>query len=87
MPHLIQGGIVESNGTPQDDKTLTEREVLRNRKILREREVHERTSLSRTTRWRMEQEGKFPLRRQISERRVGWLESEIDDWVLARKIA
>ena len=53
-------------------------------RILPEPIVHEITSLSRTTRWRLEQKGKFPKRRQISANRVGWLESELRDWLRER---
>ena len=55
--------------------------------FLREREVHRRTGLSRTTRWRLERDGKFPRRRLISPGAVGWLESEISDWIASRKVA
>ena len=53
-------------------------------RFINERECREITSLSRVTRWRMERAGTFPRRRQISPNRVGWLESEIRDWVEAR---
>lgn len=53
-------------------------------RFMREGEVKRRTGLSRTTRWRMEQTGDFPRRRQLSPNSVGWLECEIDDWMLAR---
>ncbi len=39
------------------------------------------TSLSRVTRWRMENQGKFPKRRKISQNRIAWIASEISDWV------
>ena len=56
-------------------------------RFLREREVQGITGLSRTTRWRLEREGKFPARRQISDNAVGWLESEISDWIASREAA
>ena len=37
--------------------------------------------------WRLEREGKFPRRVRLGESRHGWLESEIDDWVLERMAA
>jgi prophage regulatory protein len=37
--------------------------------------------------WRLEREGKFPRRVQLGENRHGWLESEIDDWLLERMAA
>jgi prophage regulatory protein len=37
--------------------------------------------------WRLEREQKFPKRVPLSESRHGWLESEIDDWLLERMAA
>ena len=56
-------------------------------RILREPECKAVTGLSRSTRWRLEQEGKFPARRQISPSAMGWLESEISDWIASREAA
>jgi prophage regulatory protein len=47
--------------------------------------VQEVAALSRVTIWRMERDGKFPRRRQISANSVGWLKSEIDAWVDSRE--
>lgn len=55
-------------------------------KIMKKSEVVKKVGLSPVTIWRLEKDGKFPRRRQLSERRVGWVESEIDDWIKARKI-
>ena len=64
--------------------SLTETEQVD--RILSEPAVHAITSLSRTTRWRLEQKDKFPKRRQLSARRVGWLESELNAWLAAREV-
>ena len=53
-------------------------------RFLREREVRHMTGLSRSTRWRLERAGKFPLRRSLSENAIGWLESEIQAWLATR---
>jgi len=53
-------------------------------KIVREQECKEITGLSRVTRWRLEQTGKFPGRRHISPGTVGWLLSEIEEWLKSR---
>ena len=58
--------------TPQDDR------------FLREAEVRHITGLSRTTRWRLERDGKFPRKRQISKNAVAWLASEIKSWMAER---
>lgn len=55
-------------------------------RFIREPLVHEITGLSRTTRWRLEREGKFPARRKLSDNAVGWVESEIRDWIASRQI-
>lgn len=36
--------------------------------------------ISRSTAWRLEKAGKFPRRRQISAKSVGWLRSEVEAW-------
>ena len=47
--------------------------------------VQEVSALSRVTVWRMERDGKFPRRRQLSANSVGWLKSEVDAWVETRE--
>jgi prophage regulatory protein len=56
-------------------------------RFVREPEADEITGLSRTTRWRLEKEGKFPSRRRISDRCTGWLMSEIQAWLRQREEA
>lgn len=51
-----------------------------NDRIVRENECKHLTGLSRTTRFMLEKEGKFPSRRKIGGNRVGWLLSEINEW-------
>jgi len=53
-------------------------------KFLRFHSVRDRTGLSRSTIWRLERRGEFPKHRRISVNAVGWLEQEIDEWMLAR---
>jgi prophage regulatory protein len=50
-------------------------------RILGEPEVHRLTNLSRTTRWRLEREGKFPKRLRLSGNRIGWRADEILAWI------
>ena len=49
--------------------------------MLRSREVQQRTGLSRTTIWRLEREGSFPKRVQISRNAVAWRESDVAAWI------
>ncbi len=50
-------------------------------KLLPLKEVCNRTGLSKVSIWRLEREGNFPKRRQISPGRVGWLNSDINNWI------
>lgn len=49
-------------------------------KNLRLEEVKLITSLSASTIWRLEKEGTFPKRHQISKRAVAWKASAIQEW-------
>ncbi len=53
-------------------------------RILRRTECERATGLSESTLWRLEQRGQFPRRRRISKHAVGWLESEIQQWIRER---
>lgn len=53
-------------------------------KFIREPECKNITGLSRCTRWRLEKAGKFPARRKISQNTVGWLSSEIEEWMRSK---
>jgi prophage regulatory protein len=46
--------------------------------------VVQRTGLSRTTVWRLERRGLFPARRQISPGTIGWIATEVEDWINRR---
>lgn len=54
--------------------------LLRDR-LINDRECARLTSLSRTTRWRLQRNGLFPKAKSISPGRVAYLESEILAWV------
>lgn len=49
--------------------------------ILRLPAVKARTGLSRSTIYLRIAQGKFPARYSLGARAVGWLESEISDWI------
>jgi prophage regulatory protein len=46
--------------------------------------VRERTSLSRTTLWRLVTQAQFPPPVQISVNRIAWSEQAIADWIAGR---
>ena len=53
-------------------------------RILNSNEVVKKIGWSEVTVWRMERAGLFPKRINLSDRRVGWKESEIEDWLDSR---
>src|SRR5271169_5500355 len=53
-------------------------------KVLRLPDVQQRVGLSRASSWRLERQGLFPSRRQLSENAVGWIDDEADKWVRER---
>ena len=53
-------------------------------KILRLPEIKIRTGLSRSTIYLRISEGIFPAQVSLGERAVGWLESDVDDWLAAQ---
>ena len=40
--------------------------------------------ITRVTLWRLERDGLFPKRHRISPNRVGWLESDLRNWIAER---
>ncbi|UHC80880.1 AlpA family transcriptional regulator [Pseudomonas sp. NIBR-H-19] len=53
-------------------------------RIIRLKEVIDCTGLGRSTIYKYITEGTFPKSVSLGERRVGWVESEVHDWILAR---
>jgi prophage regulatory protein len=54
--------------------------------ILRLPDVKSKTGLSRSFIYLRMAQGEFPMPVRLGARAVGWIESEIDDWI-ARRIA
>jgi prophage regulatory protein len=50
-------------------------------KIIRIKEVSKRCSLSRSSIYAMAAKGIFPNKVSIGARAVGWVESDIDEWI------
>lgn len=63
---------------------MTQKAPLPTNRILRAAEVHTLTGLGRTALHRLEQAGRFPRRRQITGRAVGYLEREVRAWIESR---
>jgi prophage regulatory protein len=62
-------------------------ENVRKERILRLADVISRTGLSRSTIYLNMSNGEFPAPISLGARSVGWLDSEIDDWIAERIIA
>jgi prophage regulatory protein len=53
-------------------------------RVIRLKEVLDTTGLSRSTVYKYMADGNFPKPVTLGERCVGWVESEVHDWLLAR---
>jgi prophage regulatory protein len=53
-------------------------------RVMRLKEVMDTTGLSRSTVYKYIADGVFPKPVTLGERCVGWVESEVYDWLLAR---
>jgi prophage regulatory protein len=49
--------------------------------VLRLKHVITKTGLSKSTIYALLGEGKFPARIQLSSRSIGFLETEVDNWI------
>jgi prophage regulatory protein len=52
--------------------------------ILRRKQVQARTGLSRSTIYLYVKDGVFPKPIALGPRAVGWIESEVSEWIAAR---
>jgi prophage regulatory protein len=92
MVAKVRGGITARKGVftsplvNDDDllNALTRIEQERNVRIIRIDEVMERVQLSRSTIWRLEKAGKFPVRKRLGTKAMGWSEEDIDMWIKTR---
>jgi prophage regulatory protein len=50
--------------------------------ILRRKQVQDRTGLSRSTIYLRISQGNFPKAISLGARAVGWLDSEVDEWLV-----
>lgn len=56
-------------------------------RLIRVGDVQEMVGVGRSTVYRWEAEGTFPRRRRVGPGVVGWLESEVLDWLANRPVA
>ena len=64
--------------------TLSKEQKIENLRLIRRKEVQAKTGLGASSIYAMMQQGTFPKAVNISERRVAWIESDIDKWIAER---
>lgn len=64
-----------------NEKTTQQNQELR---LISLKDVVTRTALSKSTIYQLIKDGTFPKQIAISVRRVGWLESELDNWIRSK---
>ena len=63
---------------------LSKENQIENLRLIRRKEVQAKTGLGASSIYAMMQQGTFPKAINISERRVAWIESDIDLWISER---
>lgn len=53
-------------------------------RIMRLKEVMSSTGLGKTSIYKFISEGQFPKPISLGDRAVGWVESEVDEWIMDR---
>lgn len=64
--------------------TTSKNQQTENNRLIRRTEVQSKTGLGASSIYAMMKQGKFPQCMSLSERRVAWLESDIDQWIAER---
>ena len=64
--------------------TLSKEQKIENVRLIRRKEVQAKTGLGASSIYAMMQQGTFPKAVNISERRVAWIESDVDSWIAER---
>lgn len=64
--------------------SLPKEQQTENQRLIRRKEVQAKTGLGASSIYAMMKTGEFPQCLNLSERRVAWIESEIDQWVSDR---
>ncbi|MEG2158176.1 MAG: AlpA family transcriptional regulator [Bacteroidaceae bacterium] len=55
-----------------------------NQRLIRRKEVQTKTGLGASSIYAMMKLGTFPKCLKLSERRVAWIESDVDQWIVDR---
>ena len=78
QPRFVSQKLNTSLEEPEEFTVMSDR-------FIRAKEIYRKTGLSRSTIWRLEQQGDFPRRRLIAPHTVGWLETEVERWLKSRQ--
>jgi prophage regulatory protein len=79
LRHAIRLCELQARYLKNSDRVFSESKPLE--RLLRLPEVLTRTGLSKRTIYRLEGAGRFPSRRQLGPRAVGWPESAVNAWI------
>ena len=55
-------------------------------RIIRPKELMKKLGISHATLWRWSRANGFPAKVQLGPNAVGWIEEEIDDWILRQQV-
>lgn len=64
--------------------TLSKDQQIENLRLIRRKEVQAKTGLGASSIYALMKTGEFPQCLNLSERRVAWIESEVDQWIAQR---
>ena len=64
--------------------TLSKEQQTENVRLIRRKEVQAKTGLGASSIYAMMKNGEFPQCLNLSERRVAWIESDVDQWINER---
>lgn len=64
--------------------TLSKSQQTENQRLIRRKEVQAKTGLGASSIYAIMKSGEFPQCLNLSERRVAWIESDIDKWIAER---
>lgn len=64
--------------------TLSKSQQTENQRLIRRKEVQAKTGLGASSIYALMKTGEFPQCLNLSERRVAWIEAEVDQWIAQR---
>ncbi|WP_336019118.1 AlpA family transcriptional regulator [Acinetobacter lwoffii] len=64
--------------------TLSKNQQIENQRLIRRKEVQAKTGFGPSSIYALMAKGLFPKPVKLSERRVAWIESEVDAWIAER---